>query len=537
MGLFTMELSRRDLLILVASLTIILVILLPSLIINPGNADDLEEKVNLRSKVNEEDNRYSYLVSDPVHAKESTDQEFWFQDAQEKLRRDRNILAVNKKAKNVIFFLSDGMGISTQTAARTLKGQRANLVGGEQAKLSFEEFPNVALSRTYCYDNTVADSACSATAYLGGVKANKDTIGVSAVVKYEDCQAQLDKETEVDSLLAWAQEAGKATGIVTTDSLTGASPAGTFAHTASRDWENDRETPEGCEDIAKQLIRNTPGKEFDVILGGGGKHFNNENNDCEGRSDGLDLIQEWKENKKLLGKNFKYVTNLTELKEINSSNTDQILGIFNDDKFEYDLDLTENDDQPDLEDMTRKAIEILSKNTDGFVLFVEAAHVDKAHHDNWARKALEEVLRLDEAVSAALNMSDLEDTLIIVTADHSHALTINGYPTRGTDIFGYDGTTDDQLSDEGHYYPTLMYSTGPGHKPEGYDVAKDRDVASKDHTAPSTVMLDTASHQGEDVAVWAVGPQAHLIKGLIQQNYIPHVLAYAACIGKGDKFC
>ena len=130
------------------------------------------------------------------------------------------------------------MGISTQTAARLveiqhfffsplviichifcrkLKGQRAGLVGGEQTKLSFEEFPHLALSRTYCYDHTVADSACSATAYLCGVKANKDTIGVTAAVKYEDCKAQLEKKNHVDSLLAWAQQAGKMTGIVTTD--------------------------------------------------------------------------------------------------------------------------------------------------------------------------------------------------------------------------------------------------------------------------------------------------------------------------------
>ena len=109
------------------------------------------------------------------------------------------------------------MTILERSYSRTLKGQRADLVGGEQAKLSFEEFPNVALSRTYCYDYTVADSACSATAYLAGVKANKDTIGVTAAVRYEDCQAQLDKDTEVDSLLAWAIDEGKSTGIVTTD--------------------------------------------------------------------------------------------------------------------------------------------------------------------------------------------------------------------------------------------------------------------------------------------------------------------------------
>ena len=110
----------------------------------------------------------------------------------------------NKQAKNVILFLGDGMGISTLTAARSdihwtqwtfynlltsvlriHKGVTQGLEGGEQASLSFEEFPHLALSRTYCVDSIVADSACSATAYLGGVKGNRATIGLSAAGRYK----------------------------------------------------------------------------------------------------------------------------------------------------------------------------------------------------------------------------------------------------------------------------------------------------------------------------------------------------------------
>jgi len=268
-----------------------------------------------------------------------------------------------------------------------------------------------------------------------------------------------------------------------------------------------------------------------------GKFFKNEKNISDGRTDDLDLVNEWKEMKNLTGKSYRYVTTLKELNGIKSNDTDDILGIFNDEKFKYNLDLQDTDDQPDLEDMTVKAIENLEKNPKGFVLWVEAAHVDKAHHDNWARKALEEMMRLDEAVTAAIKKSDLEETLIIATADHSHSLTINGYPTRGTDIFGYDSTTDEQKSEGGEYYPTLMYSTGPGHKNDSYDVAKDQQLSSHNYSAPATVQQDTASHQGEDVAVYAVGPQAHLFRGLIQQHYIPHVLAYALCVGIGETFC
>ena len=102
---------------------------------------------------------------------------------------------------------------------RKLKGQRAGLKGGEQIKLSFEEFPHLALSRTYCFDNTVADSACSATSYFTGVKANKDTIGVTADVRRGNCDDQKGHEHDVNGLFTWAQKQGMATGIVTTDRL------------------------------------------------------------------------------------------------------------------------------------------------------------------------------------------------------------------------------------------------------------------------------------------------------------------------------
>ena len=110
-------------------------------------------------------------------------QEYWKEEAQNRLFKELNHKVNNNQAKNIIFFLGDGMGISTLTAARIQKGQEQGLDGGEQAELSFEQFPNVALSKTYCVDSIVADSACSATAYLGGVKGNLATIGLSAAAR------------------------------------------------------------------------------------------------------------------------------------------------------------------------------------------------------------------------------------------------------------------------------------------------------------------------------------------------------------------
>lgn len=86
--------------------------------------------------------------------------------------------------------------------------------------------------------------------------------------------------------------------------------------------------------------------------------------------------------------------------------------------------------------MTKTAIEILRKNPDGYVLMVEGARIDMAHHKNYAKLALIETLEFDEAVSTAVNMTNPEETLIIVTADHSHSVVINGYPKRGNHILG-----------------------------------------------------------------------------------------------------
>lgn len=152
--------------------------------------------------------------------------EYWKVEAQKRLRLQLNRKNNENIAKNVIMFLGDGMSISTITAARIYKGQKQGYFG-EESVLSFEEFPFIGLSKTYCFDKQTADSACSATAYLTGIKANYATIGVNSKVKFNDCQASLQNKNQVSSLMQWAQKAGKSTGIVTTTRITHASPAGT----------------------------------------------------------------------------------------------------------------------------------------------------------------------------------------------------------------------------------------------------------------------------------------------------------------------
>ncbi|KAG8246895.1 hypothetical protein J6590_074298 [Homalodisca vitripennis] len=145
-------------------------------------------------------------------------------------------LTITKKkgvAKNLILFLGDGMSLATLAAARIYLGQLKK-EAGENTFLSFEKFPYTGLAKTYCADSQVADSACSATAYLTGVKGNIYTVGVTSSVGYMDWRNMKNESYHTTSILKWAQDAGKGTGIVSTCRITDASPAGTYAHSAYR---------------------------------------------------------------------------------------------------------------------------------------------------------------------------------------------------------------------------------------------------------------------------------------------------------------
>ena len=97
--------------------------------------------------------------------------------------------------------------------------------------------------------------------------------------------------------------------------------------------------------------------------------------------------------------------------------------------------------------MTKTAIGILEKNPKGYILMVEGGRIDQAHHKNYARAALTETVEFDEAIETALSMTNSEETLIIVTADHSHAMTLNGYPARNNDILGKKTSLTEQESE------------------------------------------------------------------------------------------
>jgi len=469
------------------------------------------------------------------------DAAYWKQMGQDLLRQELNKRPINTAAKNVIFFLGDGMSIATVTAARIYKGQLAGQ-SGEEGYLSFEKFPYGALSKTYCVDLQVADSACSATAYLCGVKTNVGTVGLDHNVVFKDCATQIS-ENEVDSIMDWAQEAKKGTGVVTTTRITNATPAGSYAHVASRYWEDDsfvhhdKANASKCDDVAEQLIERSPGNNFKVMLGGGRAGFLPKNIREPGkgnRLDGKNLIQTWKD----ANPNGVYVTTDKQLSEVDFDCTDKLFGLFSDtDDLPYHLE-SEGTETPTLTEMTQAAIKMLQKEPNGYVLLVEGGKIDLGHHDGRAKLALDETVQFDLAIEAAVSMTNRSDTLIIVSADHSHSMTLSGYPVRGNDILGIamNSYADKKPS------TTLSYSDGPGYA-TAFDGSGERpdltnvDTTDKDFLQPATVPNKYESHAGEEVPIYAMGPQAHLFQGVYEQNYIAHVIGYAACIGPGMKFC
>jgi alkaline phosphatase len=469
--------------------------------------------------------------------------------------------AMQGRARNVILFLGDGMSLTTVAAARLLEGQRKGNPG-EENQLSWETFPHTAFSKTYNTDSQTPDSAGTMTAIMTGVKTHKGAIGVTAGMK-DDCGGSLGK-----AALTWlelADSAGMATGIVTTARLTHATPGSAYAHVPNRNWENDTNLPaealaQGCKDIAQQLLASSRfGHGPRVALGGGRDEYTpvdradpREPSHRGERRDGRDLIDEWQAAHPLGS----YVWNSQQLRD--AGDAPAILGLFGRGHMDYDHDRDRSGNgQPSLAEMTRAALANLARDGNGYVLVVEGARIDMANHDGNAFRALDETIALSQAVEAAVAMTSAEDTLIIVTADHSHTLNFSGYAVRGNPILGkvrgsnsFDGKSGDFARDlNGLPYTTLGYANGPGntgasdaqpagpktfqHRPKKADSPRSRpdlgtvDTEAPDYLQEALVPLKSESHGGDDVGIWASGPGSAAIRGTVEQNAIYHFIVQA----------
>lgn len=426
------------------------------------------------------------------------------------------------RAKNVILFIGDGMGISTITAARIYEGQKRGETG-EENRLSFEKFPQAALVKTYNTDAQVPDSAGTATAMNAGVKTRIGFIGVGPEATPGDCTT--GKAHPLPSTAEAAKRAGLEVGIVTTTRITHATPAAVYGHAVNRNWESDKdipasERPEGCTDLAAQLVAFP----FDLALGGGQGKFTGSGVGGERLTPTDRLAHGWAERT-----GGTYVETATALGA--APRGKPLLGLFARSHLAYMADRKADSSEPTLTDMTAAALSRLGQQGKGYYLMVEGGRIDHAHHEGRAGYALEETVEFARAVQYAVDNTDPRETLILVTADHSHVFSIAGYPRRGNPILGLvtgageDGGDADAptLAADGKPYTTLGYANGPG-AVKGERGVPETGIAARQQ---SLVPTGAETHGGEDVALFATGPGSQAVHGVIEQNVVGQIVRRA----------
>lgn len=465
----------------------------------------------------------------------------WFTAGQERIEAELAKEINTNTARNVILIISDGNGVGTNYATRLFMGQREGGFGDDYV-LPFESFPNLALAKTYNVNAQTPDSAGTGTSMMAGVKTKAGIIGVNENVVRGDCSTFPGNEVTAISEILHGM--GKSTGFVSTARVTHATPASHYAKSADRNFENDSLLPEGCDtqkDIATQLLDAMESGLVTVAMGGGYRHFVPAGEELPvggtgRRTDGIDLVE------RAVGLGAYHAWNDETFAAAPLDGT-PLLGLFEASHMMYEADRF---DEPSLADMTEAAIKALSNNENGFFLQVEAGRVDHANHAGNLARVLNDGAAFADAVERAVSLVDLSETLVIVTADHEHAITFNGYCGRGSDILGLcmriDGsgvghTGEPLLANDGKPYTVAGYLNGPGSVLTlqqdgnfygGRPNVTEEEAKDVDYIQQALVPMNSETHAGPDVAVYAIGPWAHLVDGTIEQNVVFHVMHHAA---------
>ncbi|MEI4473840.1 alkaline phosphatase [Frigidibacter sp. MR17.24] len=470
----------------------------------------------------------------------------WYTDAEALIARMTAHQPNTGRAKNVILFVADGNGVASNYMSRMWAGQQAGGMGDDYVQ-PHEAFPELALVRTYNINAQTPDSAPTAGAMNTGVKQRFNLINLGENAVTEDCTTEAANELTLFSELM--TEAGKSVGAITSARLTHATPAAVYAKTAYRDWEG--EVPAECtnsRDIARQMADAVAAGTLDVALGGGARYFvpQGQQTDFGGKSsrkDDRDLMAQMRQAGATL------VSDKAALAAAADDDT-PLIGLFSDSHMSYEADRP--DSEPSLSDMVAKAIAKLSTNGNGYYLEVESGRVDHANHATNAKRAMIDGKAFADAIALADEMTDDADTLIIVTADHEHAIAMNGYCGRGTPIdglcmdistTGIEHSGEPVLADDGKPYTVVGYLNGASSvmveqadktfaAPEGRPEITQEMAQDIDYNQQVLIPKSSESHSGVDVALYAKGPWAHLFNGTIEQNYIFHVMNYAVSNGE-----
>ncbi len=431
------------------------------------------------------------------------------------------------KAKNIIFFLGDGMGPATITAARIYQH-------GEEGLLNFEKIERVARIKTYSNDAQTTDSAPSMGAYMTGIKINNNVISMGdttsvSPVKDANGNPGMDRCPAANgraapTILELAKASGKSVGAITTTELTHATPASSFAHSCHRN---------ATYAIAAQIIpggagyNRALGDGVDVLMGGGRNHFTpfDPATNPKGRADGRDLLAE------LSARGYSVAADRAGMLAAPANR--KFVGIYSD-ASHLDYALTRRPSQPTLAEMATRSIELLSANPKGFFLMVEGGKIDHALHDTNAKNALVDTVAFDDAVQAAIDKMRaldprLEHTLIVVTADHDHTMVINGYSKRGNPILDIvrDAASGAPSRDaDGKTYTTLVFGNGPNRPDRRADVGSATALADG-YRQEAGLGMGGETHGGGDVKLYALGAGSAAFKGTIENTKVFHLMKAA----------
>ena len=218
---------------------------------------------------------------------------------------------------------------------------------------------------------------------------------------------------------------------------------------------------------------------------------------------------------------------------------EQVLGLFASSHMTYMAEKAPDSTEPTLTQMATTAVRLLEQNGTGYFLLVEGGRIDHGHHDGKPGWAMLETQEFATAVAAVLEQIDLEETLVLVTADHSHVFTMGGYATRGNPILGLVVKNDRRglpidgpdIAADGQPYTTLSYANGPGFVRE---LPRPEPETGIDAFAQSLVPVFyenedgtheySETHGGEDVALYAIGPGSDAARGVIEQNRIYDIM-------------
>ncbi|GGG03505.1 alkaline phosphatase [Rhizobium wenxiniae] len=456
------------------------------------------------------------------------------------------------KAKNVIFLIADGLSVAHRTAARIMsKGMTEGKANG---RLNMDDVPPAAFIGTSATDAVATDSANTMSAYMTGHKTAVNAIGVYA----DRTPASLD-DPKVETLAeALRRQTKKSIGIISTAELQDATPAAVVAHTRKRGDKAE---------INGMLFDVKP----DVLLGGGSAYFLPQATAGSKRKDDKDYIAMFKD------AGYTLATSKGELATAAGSNTGKILGLFHTGNMDTTLDreflkkgtVSKFPEQPGLVEMTKVALDNLSKNPEGFFLMVEAANVDKMSHPlDWDRAVID-TIEFDKAIGVAREFAAKNpDTLIIVTGDHTHGVSIIGTvddEKPGTEMREKVGTYAEAgfpnyEDKDGDGYPDkvdvsrrlfLNANNGPDHyetfrpKLDGpfapaIQNEKKEYIANEQYKdVPGAVLVsgiipksaDSGVHAVDDVVLQAEGPGAEGFRGYMEQSDVYKALAEAFALG------